>query len=366
MRRRVRGWRDGAGGHALGALGGFDGGRCERLEQRGEPGLAAVPGSTAGSLFSRARSRPERGEQFHQPPGPGSGREQYCVQGPGGHRRKVNRADQASTGRARVTEWQRAQDYSDIVYETAEGIAKAGNSGYNGPVMVLPDGRIVPATSTGVPGAVAATQSISAWRTGFRRTGSVRRFRGALAQRRGNSAECPERAEQRTGLTRAQQPPTGAAGLINQILTTPRPGGINGMPGTFVPNAPGSPGNATHCRSRCYNHRSARRTASDRCRTGRRGEQARAGRHQDLHDQHTKYNEWEFVYDISKDPTKNLQPNMAGAAGRGGERQRRPGQRGTRQHHHTGFIAVRSVAGYRPAAPVPPNRKRCHAVITSL
>jgi hypothetical protein len=36
------------------------------------------------------------------------------------------------------------------------------------------------------------------------------------------------------------------------------------------------------------------------------------------YNQRKKYNEWEFVYDISKDPSKNPNANMAGAAGGSG------------------------------------------------
>ncbi len=109
---------------AFGALGGFDGGRREGAEQRREPGRRE-----AGVNRQDRRTAPVQrgGEQVHQPLGAGRGRQQHCVQGPAVHRRRVNRADQASNREgARVIDWQRAAglEYTDIGYETAEGIAK--------------------------------------------------------------------------------------------------------------------------------------------------------------------------------------------------------------------------------------------------
>lgn len=190
---------------------------------------------------------------------------------------------------------------------------QAGNTGYNGPVMVLPDGSIVPATSTGMPGAPTGNKPMPG-APGFGVAGAP----GASGAILPNGVAIQQNAQNTPPLPSQLQPPNGAASLINQILTSPRPGGLNGMagtPGTFVPNAPGAPGT------------SLTGTPAGTATTTPPGQQVigaglagvASKREQEgikTYNQRTKYNEWEFVYDITKDPTKN--GGMRGAAGASG------------------------------------------------
>jgi hypothetical protein len=94
----------------------------------------------------------------------------------------------------------------------------------------------------------------------------------------------------------AGAPPAGAAGLINQLLTTPRPGGLNGIGGVqqgqqgVSTSTPGTPMPAP---------------------TGQVIGGGIAGVASKLelegikvyNDQHS-YHKWEFVYDITKDPAR--------------------------------------------------------------
>jgi hypothetical protein len=60
----------------------------------------------------------------------------------------------------------------------------------------------------------------------------------------------------------------------------------------------------------------------------------------------TKYNEWEFVYDISKDPSKNPNANAANAAGAAG------GSGGQGRGGNT--APASSPFGQSPPTPPPP------------
>ncbi len=70
-----------------------------------------------------------------------------------------------------------------------------------------------------------------------------------------------------------------------------------------------------------------------------------------IYNDRTKYNEWEFVYDISKDPTKNPNANMAaGAAGAsGGQGKSGSGSSNTSSPSPFG----QSGTGQSPATPPP-------------
>jgi hypothetical protein len=182
----------------------------------------------------------------------------------------------------------------------------AGNTGYNGPVMVLPDGRIVPATSSGVPAAPTSNPPVpgAPGASGGQLPSGVAIQQNAL---NGQNNVPP--------LPGQQQPPSGAASLINQILTTPRPGGLNGIgaPG----GAPTSPGTSLTTPTPS----ATTTTAPGQQVIGAGLAGVASKREQEgikTYNEHTKYNEWEFVYDISKDPTKNPNAGMAGAAGASG------------------------------------------------
>jgi hypothetical protein len=219
-----------------------------------------------------------------------------------------------------------------------------GNSGYNGPVMVLPDGRIVPATSSGVPGAAAATGNPTPGAPGFGVPGAF----GASGAQLPSGVAIQQNAlngQNVPGLPGQQQPPNGAAGLINQILTTPRPGGINGLPGapggtvqfgTSLTAPPSASGTAAPAGQQVIGAGLAG-VASKREQEGIK-----------TYNQRTKYNEWEFVYDISKDPAKNPNANMPGAAGAAG------GSGGQGRGGANNNTAGQSMFGQSPATPPPP------------
>jgi hypothetical protein len=196
---------------------------------------------------------------------------------------------------------------------------QAGNAGYNGPVMVLPDGRIVPAT-TGVPGAAPTGNSPTPGAPAFGVPGAPGASGAPLPSGVAIQQNALNGQNNVSPLPGQQQPPTGAAGLINQILTTPRPGGLNGLPsagggttsgtsgqfGTSLTAAPAASGTLTPPGQQVVGAGLAG-VASKREQEGIK-----------TYNQRTKYNEWEFVYDISKDPTKNPNAGMAGAAGASG------------------------------------------------
>ncbi len=216
---------------------------------------------------------------------------------------------------------------------------QAGNSGYNGPVMVLPDGTIVPATSTGVPGARGSTgNSPLPGAPGFGVPGAIGSSGGQLPSGVAIQQNALNGQNNVPPLPGQQQPPNGAAGLINQILTTPRPGGINGLPG--APLTAASNGFTVQTPT-------AAPAGPQVIGAGLAGVASK--REQEgikTYNKRTKYNEWEFVYDISKDPAKNPNANAAGAAGAGG---------GSGGQGRGGNTAPNSSPfGQSPATPPPP------------
>lgn len=202
---------------------------------------------------------------------------------------------------------------------------QAGNTGYNGPVMVLPDGRIVPATSTGIPAAPTGNTGTPApGQPGFGVPGAPGASGGQLPSGVAIQQNALNGQPNVPPVPGQQQPPGGAASLINQILTTPRPGGINGLPGAGgglgtvggpnpAPISPvaapagGTTTTATTAPAAQVIGAGLAGVASKREQEGIK-----------TYNERTKYNEWEFVYDISKDPTKNPNAGMAGAAGASG------------------------------------------------
>jgi len=117
-------------------------------------------------------------------------------------------------------------------------------------------------------------------------------------------------------------PPQGAVGLINQILTTPRPGGLNGFGGVqqptvdpngnAIPNANGIGNNAATgtLSAPSFPTPAAAPAAAQIIGGGLAGVASKY--EQDgikVYKEQTSYNKWEFVYDITKDPARG-----AGAA----------------------------------------------------
>ena len=193
--------------------------------------------------------------------------------------------------------------------------ASTNSPGTNGPVMVLPDGTIVPANPSGtapptVVGAYAAT--------GIGAPGMINGPlpNGVAIQQ--NAQNTPPLPPQLGG------PSAGATSIINQILTSPRPGGINGVQGisaaqaglTQTGAAPGAAfGTTTAGTSQPQQQVIGAGLAGVASKREQEGIKS--------YNERTKYNEWEFVYDLTKDPKFGRGGAAGGtggqgAAGRGG------------------------------------------------
>jgi hypothetical protein len=115
-------------------------------------------------------------------------------------------------------------------------------------------------------------------------------------------------------------PPAGAASLINQLLTSPRPGGLNGLatggaPGQTTnspfgaPAGPGQAGVGTAAQSNSPFGSTTSNTGTPV--TGTMGQQIGGGiagvatkvegEGIKIYNDRSKYKEWEFIYDLSKD-----------------------------------------------------------------
>jgi hypothetical protein len=201
---------------------------------------------------------------------------------------------------------------SDQQGAVTTGAGPAPSPGTSGPVMVLPDGTIVPANPSGtapptVAGAFAAT--------GIGAPGIIN---GPLP----NGVAIQQNAQDIPPLPpQLQGPSSGAAGLINQILTTPRPGGVNGFPGgqSAAPQAATAPAAPSGTTPVGTSQPQQQVIGAGLAGVASKREQGGIKSYND----HTKYNEWEFVYDITKDPRFG-RGGAAGAtgglggAGRGG------------------------------------------------
>ena len=204
----------------------------------------------------------------------------------------------------------------------------------SGPVMVLPDGRIVPATPTGQPLPAGQQQQAG----GTPPTGFPPGFQppsGMGVQQGSNpfASVVPQPGQpgfQNTPNTAnvPGAPPASAANLINQILTTPRPGGLNGLSGNGTDPSAAGPAGATN---------SAGLTGGiggtvGQVQPGMGGQTIGGGiggfaskLEQEgikTYNQKTSYDEWEFVYDISKDKSRGGGAGM----GQAPAQQQQPGQ----------------------------------------
>jgi hypothetical protein len=119
---------------------------------------------------------------------------------------------------------------------------------------------------------------------------------------------------QQIGANGANSIPPGA-NIINQLLTTPRPGGLNGL--GAQPSTSTTPGATfgTPVATTAATQTPATQTigggiagiASTRTQEGIK-----------VYNDKKKYNEWEFVYDVTKDPTKNGGAGQIPAANQNG------------------------------------------------
>jgi len=189
-----------------------------------------------------------------------------------------------------------------------------------GAVTVLPDGRVVPVNAQGVPqiGGAPITAANGAPAGAPPGTFPAGGQQGTTAGLAGVPPGFPPGFQPPTGLGVQQGgqpglqsnpnmpaggPPGAAASLINQILTTPRPGGLNGLPpGQGIGAAGGATGASTS---------STLGTPITPSTTGQTIGGGIAGVASKLEQDGIKrynsresYDEWEFVYDLSKDPTR--------------------------------------------------------------
>ena len=207
----------------------------------------------------------------------------------------------------------------------------------SGPVMVLPDGRIVPATPTGQPLPPGQQQAGGAAPTGFppgfQPPAGLGVQQGSNPFASGVPPQPGQAGFQSTpntpnGPNAPNAPPASAANLINQILTTPRPGGLNGLNGFNGNGADPSAGGPTGA---TLSPLQAGGTVGQ-VQPGMGGQTIGGGiggfaskLEQEgikTYREKTSYDEWEFVYDISKDKTRG------GGAGMGQTpaQQQQPGQ----------------------------------------
>ncbi len=186
-----------------------------------------------------------------------------------------------------------------------------GSGSGSGPVMVLPDGRIVPATSTGVPAPTGAPPAPGQ---------PPPQFAGNYGQPGSpiQPGATPPGFQSQPNNTATQG---NAANLINQILTTPRPGGLNGQ-GGFTPSDP-TQANTGGVFGGAINGTAPAGNTGVSAGTGLGGTVVGGGiagvaskQEQEgikLYNERSSYNEWEFVYDMSKDTSRtggaNAVPN---------------------------------------------------------
>jgi hypothetical protein len=169
----------------------------------------------------------------------------------------------------------------------------------NGPVMVLPDGRIVPATSTGVP-ALPGPTNIPNNNAG-----------GPLPGQPGTPFQPGQAAPSGGFQNTPNTPPGGAAGLINQILTTPRPGGFNGTGGT--PTDPSAGGGVTTSTLTGNNTGTPLGQTMGGTTVGGGIAGVASKLEQEgikVYNKQNSYDKWEFVYDMSKDKTRGGGANV--------------------------------------------------------
>jgi hypothetical protein len=212
-------------------------------------------------------------------------------------------------------------------------------NGFNGPVQVLPDGRIVPVSQAGPqqPGnqAPPGAPFPGGQFPGGQFPGG--QFPPGVQPGAIQNQGAPQGQQQPGQLANA--PPAAAAGLINQILTSPRPGGFNGFGGQqqaavdqngnpvpnqqngngFGANPTGagiSPGAAGNLAGLTNTGTALPPMAGQTIGGGIAGVATKL--EQDgikvYHDR-TAYNEWEFVYDITKDTSRGGGAQQQGQAG---------------------------------------------------
>ncbi len=208
------------------------------------------------------------------------------------------------------------------------GAVDPGNSGANpisGPVMVLPDGRIVSANIPGLPGATGypALPGQNGLQPGIpgqfpgqnpgqpglqgQNPGSPTGFPPGfpvpgMGFQPGQNPQNQQNPQFGNGFqSQPNAPPQSAANLINQILTTPRPGGFNGLGQGGDPTGQTTGGIAGNNTGTPLGQGMGGQVIGG----GIGGVASKVEREGiKIFKQRAAYNEWEFVYDISKDPAR--------------------------------------------------------------
>jgi hypothetical protein len=188
----------------------------------------------------------------------------------------------------------------------------------NGPVMVLPDGRIVPATTTGYPPSTPGQTGAQPGAQG-QPLQPGQRFQPGQPFQPGQTFQPGQGGLPNGFQNQPNQPNSAAANMINQILTTPRPGGLNGMGGTGAPqvntdpfgnpsspqNVPGGsamPGAPTGTTTAPVGTPVGQGMGGTTIGGGIAGVASKLEQEGiKIYNDRTAYNEWEFVYDSTKD-----------------------------------------------------------------
>jgi type II secretory pathway pseudopilin PulG len=196
-----------------------------------------------------------------------------------------------------------------------------------GAVTVLPDGRVVPVNAQGVPQigvpqTGAPGMAVNGPPNGFQNGGANGAFPpGTTGGVAGGPTGFPPGFQPPAGLGVQQggppvgyptpssptgPPPGSAANLINQILTTPRPGGLNGLPpgqgiaGSVPGGTAGSGATAGGFGTPITPTTSGQIIGGGIAGVASKLEQDGIK----MYNNHESYDEWEFVYDLSKDPAR--------------------------------------------------------------
>jgi hypothetical protein len=168
------------------------------------------------------------------------------------------------------------------------------------PVQVLPNGQIVPAQQgnqqPALPGQLPTGQP-----PGFPGGIPGQPFAGGFPGQQGQPGGVPGQQPNQPGTG----PPTAAANLIGQLLTTPRPGGLNGLggvqQGTTDPNAQaGTTTGGTGTTTAAPTATAAQTIGGGMAGVASKLEEKGIKIYKDQ----KSYNKWEFVYDITKDPAR--------------------------------------------------------------
>jgi hypothetical protein len=165
------------------------------------------------------------------------------------------------------------------------------------PVQVLPNGQIVPVQQPGNQPALPG-QFQTGTPPGFPGGVPGQAYPGGFPGSQGGGAPGQQPNQPGNG------PPSAAANLIGQILTTPRPGGLNGLggvqQGTTDPNAVGANTSTTGATAPAPTPAAGQTIGGGLAGVASKLEEEGIK----IYKEQKSYHKWEFVYDITKDPAR--------------------------------------------------------------